>query len=116
SSSDKVASQFPLSPTSGGEGRGEGVSEAVERSDETSDRVSRQAPQSWRHPLTLPSPPEVGERVIPGLPRRDGVAELDGGIDLAQGLDAGAGAAHGDVAVIEQPAEHRLVDIDALDL
>ena len=52
-------------------------------------------------------------RVPVGL---DVAAELERRVDLAKRLQAGAGAAHGDVAVVEEPAEERLVDVDALDL
>ena len=44
------------------------------------------------------------------------VAERERGVDQPERLEAGAGAADGDVAVVEEAAEQRLVDVDALDL
>src|ERR1700685_2887494 len=46
----------------------------------------------------------------------DGAPEAQRVGDAAERLEGGARAAHGDVAEIQHPAEHALVDIDALDL
>src|SRR5438876_4488275 len=48
--------------------------------------------------------------------RRHAAAEVQGVVDHPQGLDAGAGPANGDIAVIEDAAEDGLVDVHALDL
>src|SRR5450631_4801046 len=44
------------------------------------------------------------------------VAEIERGADAVQRLPAFAGTVNGDVAVVQQPAENRLVDIDAFHL
>src|SRR5580692_7046849 len=49
-------------------------------------------------------------------PRRDCGSQPQRRIDGFQPLERAADAAHGDVAVVEQPPKQRLIDVDALDL
>ena len=44
------------------------------------------------------------------------VAKLDGPVDVAKWFERRAGAMDGDVAIVEQPTDHRLVDVHTLDL
>src|SRR5215468_8565242 len=65
---------------------------------------------------TKPMRSAIGVLSVGDLLCRHVIAELDRVGDRLQGLEACADAAHQNVAVSEHAAEHRLVDVDALDL
>lgn len=46
----------------------------------------------------------------------DLVAECNGPVHVAQGLERGAGTMNGHVAIVEKSSEHALIDIDTFDL
>src|SRR6185312_8071283 len=72
--------------------------------------VPRQSCETFR-PLT----PSLRYSMATPSPRGHGIAEGERRIDPAQRLDAVAGAANDDVAIVEDAPEDRLIDIDALD-
>jgi hypothetical protein len=51
-----------------------------------------------------------------GLARCDLVTECDGSVDIAQWLKSGAGATNGHVAIVDEPSENALIDVDTFDL
>src|SRR6266568_1737630 len=57
-----------------------------------------------------------GRAAIDGSGRGHVIAQLDRRIDVLDGLGPLSNTAHNDIAVIENAAQHGLLDVDALDL
>src|SRR5690242_9306710 len=73
--------------------------------------VPRQSCETLR-----PLAPRLRYSMATPSPRGHSVAEGERRVDAPQRLDAVASAANDDVAIVENAAEDRLIDIDALDL